>query len=171
MIKKIKRGDIYYADLAPRVGSEQDGIRPVLVIQNNTGNQNSPTVIVAAITSQKKVTQPTHISLTDISNLKAESIVLLEQIRTIDKQRLSGYIGTLNKTVMLKVNRALAVSVGLLDIEEPLVLSLCSVCADQFYCSPGHTIRRVDYSQKHKELCMYCNVRTGYDFEIKNKKY
>lgn len=107
MDRKIKRGDIYYADLAPIVGSEQDGIRPVLVIQNDIGNQHSPTVIVAAITSRKKTIQPTHISLADVPDLKSDSIVLLEQIRTIDKLRLKGYIGALDKTVMVKVTAPL----------------------------------------------------------------
>lgn len=171
MERKIKRGDIYYADLAPIVGSEQDGIRPVLTIQNNAGNLHSPTVIVAAITSKKKVMLPTHIPLKDAGELKKDSIALLEQIRTIDKQRLKGYIGTLDKTVMGRINHALAVSVGLQDADEPLILCLCSVCADQFYNSPDHFIRRINYNQKHKELCMYCNVRTGFDFEIKSKKH
>ena len=155
MERKIKRGDIYYANLAPIVGSEQDGIRPVLAISNNAGNQHSPTVIVAAITSKKKVMLPTHIPLNGAKELKKDSIVLLEQIRTIDKQRLKGYIGALDQTVMGKVNRALAVSVGLIDVDEPLILCLCSVCAEQFYNSPGHVIRQVNNNQKHKELCMY----------------
>jgi mRNA interferase MazF len=116
MKKIIKRGDIYYADLNPVVGSEQGGkIRPVVIIQNNTGNLHSPTVIVAAITSRgaHKQILPTHASLLGYKILKENSIVLLEQIRTIDKIRLGAYVGTLNEFWMVDVNNALAVSVGL----------------------------------------------------------
>ena len=169
MERTILRGDIYYADLNPVVGSEQGGIRPILNIQNNIGNRHSPTVIVAAITSKKKVTMPTHISLTATKELQMDSVVLLEQIRTIDKRRLKGYIGALDEAVMAKVNHALAVSVGLQGLDEPLILCLCSVCAQQFYDSPGHVIRRVDPGQQHKGPCTYCNVRTGYDFEVRER--
>jgi len=169
MERVIIRGDLYYADLNPVIGSEQGGTRPVLLIQNNTGNKHSPTVIVAAVTSKKKAVLPTHVPLAGVELLRADSIVLLEQIRTIDKQRLKGYIGALNEAVMAKVNHALAVSVGLQRMDEPLILCLCSVCAQQFYDSPNHVIRRVDPGQKHKELCTYCNVRTGYDFEVRER--
>ena len=112
----IKRGDMFYADLSPVVGSEQGGIRPVLVIQNNTGNKYSPTVIVSAITSQQNKSRlPTHIELpSEKFGLKADSIILTEQIRTIDKSRLKEKIGHIdNNTVMTKINNALGVSFGL----------------------------------------------------------
>lgn len=169
MERTILRGDLYYADLNPVVGSEQGGIRPTLVIQNDTGNRHSPTVIVAAVTSKKKAVLPTHIPLAAMEGLRTDSIVLLEQIRTIDKQRLKGYIGALDGAVMEQINHALAVSVGLQRIDEPMILCLCSVCAEQFYNSPGHVIRRADRNQKYKELCTYCNVRTGYDFEVRER--
>ena len=111
----IRRGDIYYADLSPVVGSEQGGVRPVLIIQNNVGNRFSPTVIAAAINSQNsKANLPTHIRLyADDSGLSKDSVVLLEQIRTLDKKRLKEKMGTLNSSDMYKVDEALSISFGL----------------------------------------------------------
>jgi len=113
----VKRGDIYYADLSPVVGSEQGGIRPVLIIQNDIGNKYSPTVIAAAITSQiNKAKMPTHIELSaDEYGLNKDSVILLEQIRTIDKKRLRERIGHLDLGLMKKVNEALSISFGLID--------------------------------------------------------
>lgn len=112
---KVKRGDVFYADLSPVVGSEQGGVRPVLVVQNDVGNKYSPTVIIAAITSQvNKAKLPTHVEIKapDVV-LPKNSVILLEQIRTIDKKRLRDKIGRFNDSVMLKVDEALKVSVGL----------------------------------------------------------
>ena len=111
----LRRGDIYYADLSPVVGSEQGGVRPVLIIQNNVGNRFSPTVIAAAITSRnEKANLPTHIRLfADDSGLSKDSVVLLEQIRTLDKKRLKEKMGTLNSSDMYKVDEALSISFGL----------------------------------------------------------
>lgn len=111
----VKRGDIYYADLSPVVGSEQGGVRPVLIIQNDIGNKYSPTVIAAAITSQiNKAKMPTHIELSAKEyGLNKDSVVLLEQIRTIDKRRLREKTGHLDDKLMEKVNSALSISFGL----------------------------------------------------------
>jgi mRNA interferase MazF len=111
----VKRGDIYYADLSPVVGSEQGGVRPVLIVQNDTGNRHSPTVIAAAITSQTgKARLPTHISVSPLScGLPKESVILLEQVRTLDKRRLREKMGRLDDGVMRKVDSAIAVSLGL----------------------------------------------------------
>lgn len=111
----VKRGEIYYADLSPVVGSEQGGIRPVLIVQNDVGNKYSPTVIAAAITSQQDKTElPTHIKVdADDCGLSKNSIVLLEQVRTIDKQRLRERMGSLGSGAMNRINRALSVSFGL----------------------------------------------------------
>ena len=111
----VKRGDIFYADLSPVVGSEQGGVRPVLIVQNDTGNRHSPTVIAAAITSQTgKARLPTHISVSPLScGLPKESIILLEQVRTLDKRRLREKMGRLDEDVMKKVDAAIAVSFGL----------------------------------------------------------
>lgn len=111
----VKRGDIYYADLSPVVGSEQGGMRPVLIVQNDVGNKFSPTVIAAAITSQKyKTDLPTHIQVcADECGLAKDSIVLLEQVRTLDKKRLREKMGNLDDGDMIRVNKALSVSFGL----------------------------------------------------------
>lgn len=111
----IKRGDIYYADLSPVVGSEQGGVRPVLIVQNDVGNRYSPTVIAAAITSRMgKTALPTHIAVDGNScGLSKNSVVLLEQVRTLDKRRLRDRMGALNEEDMGKVNNALTVSFGL----------------------------------------------------------
>lgn len=111
----VRRGDIYYADLSPVVGSEQGGVRPVLIVQNDIGNKHSPTVIAAAITSQiNKARLPTHIELSAQSyGLSKDSVVLLEQIRTIDKKRLKERMGRVDDGVMNRIDDAIAVSFGL----------------------------------------------------------
>ncbi|MCR4437156.1 MAG: type II toxin-antitoxin system PemK/MazF family toxin [Clostridiales bacterium] len=113
----IKRGDIFYADLSPVIGSEQGGIRPVLVVQNDVGNKYSPTIIAAAITSQiNKAKLPTHIEISAQEyGLAKDSVILLEQIRTIDKKRLREKIGHLDDELMEKVNEALNISFGLTE--------------------------------------------------------
>lgn len=116
-LSEIKRGELYYADLSPVIGSEQGGVRPVLIIQNDIGNKYSPTVIAAAITSQiGKAKIPTHIELTkkEFEGLQKDSVVLLEQLRTLDKRRLKEKIGCLPQEKMQKVNNALLISLGFL---------------------------------------------------------
>lgn len=167
--REIKRGDIYHADLNPILGSEQGGYRPVLIIQNNTGNKYSPTVIVAAITSQPKTKLPTHVPLKGIVGLEKHSVVLLEQLRTIDKRRLDDYVGTLDRQLMLKVDKALRSSTGVKKLDKPILMCLCPICAKPFYESNEHYIERADTEQKAKECCMFCNVRQGYDYLIRKK--
>ena len=113
----VKRGDLYYADLSPVVGSEQGGVRPVLIVQNNVGNKYSPTIIAAAVTSQlDKAKLPTHIALeAGKYGLPKDSVVLLEQIRTLDKRRLKEKIGELPLNMMRRVNEALLVSLGFFE--------------------------------------------------------
>ena len=114
MRKAIRRGDLFYADLNPVVGSEQGGIRPVLVVQNDVGNHFSPTVVAVAITSRKaKNRLPTHILLENVPWLAPTSLLLLEQLRTIDRKRLRGYIGRISKEKILEVDTALAISIGI----------------------------------------------------------
>lgn len=114
----VKRGDIYYADLSPVVGSEQGGIRPVIIIQNDIGNKYSPTIIVAAITSQiNKAKLPTHVEISSEEyGLSKDSVVLLEQIRTIDKRRLKEKIGHMSDEDIRKVNSALYISLGIKEL-------------------------------------------------------
>lgn len=113
----VKRGDVYFADLSPVVGSEQGGVRPVLVIQNDIGNRFSPTVIVAAITAQiQKAKLPTHVEIdAKAYGFDRDSVILLEQIRTIDKQRLTDKITHLDEEMMNRVNEALMISLGMID--------------------------------------------------------
>lgn len=115
IISNVKRGDIFYADLSPVVGSEQGGIRPVIIIQNNIGNRYSPTVIISAITSQiNKAKLPTHVEISSEEyGLNRDSVVLLEQIRTIDKRRLKEKIGHMTEDDMKKVDKSLLISLGL----------------------------------------------------------
>lgn len=109
----IKRGELYYADLSPVVGSEQGGVRPVLIVQNNVGNKYSPTIIAVAVTSQiNKARLPTHIELDTTCGLPKDSVILAEQVRTLDKRRLKDKIGVLDNKAMEKVNNALMVSLG-----------------------------------------------------------
>ncbi len=109
----ISRGDIFYADLSPVVGCEQGGVRPVLILQNDIGNRHSPTTIVCAITGKPKKPLPTHAAIAGTGRLPRESFALLEQIRTIDRIRLRGWIGKLDAQEMEEINQALVVSVGL----------------------------------------------------------
>ena len=115
MDRTIKRGDVFYAELNPVVGSEQGGTRPVLIISNDIGNSHSPTVIIAAITgrTQTKAKLPTHTEVKDIEGLDRDSIILLEQIRTIDKQRLKNHMGTMPNNIMARVDKALAISLAM----------------------------------------------------------
>lgn len=171
MIQDCSRGDMFFADLSPIIGSEQGGRRPIVVIQNNIGNQHSPTVIVAAITSRiaTKTKLPVHVELPCGLGLEKNSIALLEQIRTIDKSRLEDYIGKLNERTMQRIDKSLGVSVGLshkIDWSKGIELCLCGRCASDFYNVPGHYIKRVDKDQKVKETCTYCNSMLGYDYII-----
>lgn len=173
MNKTYLRGDLYYADLNQGIGSEQAGNRPVVLIQNDTGNKYSPTVIVAAITSQtpSKTSLPTHCYLGAESGLEHPSIILLEQIRTIDKRRLGRYIGRLSKERIAEMNRALMIG---LDLHAPasraVVMSLCSVCAGNFRSTGAYFLCRLDPSQIQKDVCTYCNQRRGFDYVMVKKE-
>lgn len=168
MENQIKRGELYFADLDPVVGSEQGGFRPVLVIQNNTGNRYSNTVIVACVTSKKKTKLPTHVPLTGIDGLPEHSVLLMEQIRTLDKSRLITFVDTLSEELIRRVDTALAVSVGI-PRTAANVMTLCAHCYRQFENSGAYILRRVDHEQKYRESCTLCSVRSGYDFEVIKK--
>ena len=178
---QILRGQMYYADLDPVIGSEQGGSRPVLIIQNNAGNRYSPTVIVAPITSQMKKRQMlTHIGIPPCYGLPERSMVLLEQIRTIDKRRLDNYLGCLDDDIMDCIDRAICISVGLekgpgaTQLKESgvpegldeVTLCLCPTCASQFFNSPDHIIRRISPETEPNDTCAYCDVRLGYTYRV-----
>lgn len=109
-MKRIVRGAMFYADLDPIVGSEQRGIRPVLIVQNDLGNKHSPTVLVAPISTKKEKLLPTHILIKQFDKLRHDSIVMLEQVRVLDKSRLKGYMGMLEEETLIKVNEAIKIS-------------------------------------------------------------
>ena len=169
MSRTYLRGDMYYADLGRGVGSEQEGYRPVVIIQNNKGNRHSPTVIVAAISSKVGVKPklPTHYFLNAESGLDLPSIVLMEQIRTLDKRRLAKYIGRLGKEHIRGMNHALAVSIGLIEpVPRKLTLCLCSACADAFRSTGVYSLQRLEPKQAEKDTCTYCNQRVGSDYAV-----
>lgn len=169
MNRTYLRGDMYYANLGRGIGSEQEGYRPVLILQNNTGNKYSPTVIVAAISSKvdAKAKLPTHYLLKAENGLELPSLVLLEQLRTIDKKRLETYIGRLDEKHIRRIDHALAVSVGLIkDVPENLIICLCPACANNFYGTGSYYLRKVVPHGAEKDLCTYCGQRTGFDYEV-----
>ena len=165
-----RRGDIYFADLDPTVGSEQSGIRPVVIVQNNIGNNLSPTLIIAPITTQKKASIPTHVPIAGITGLSPNAIALLEQVRAIDRQRLQNKLGYLIREQMWEIDRAFALAIGIAKIPNPpLLMSLCHEHAQYYYDSPDHEIRRSDMLQETKESCSLCQTRSGWDFFIWDK--
>lgn len=111
--RPILRGELYYADLSPTVGSEQGGIRPILILQNDVGNRHSPTIIVAAVTASPKKPLPTHVAIGSTKGISKSSVVLLEQLRTIDRSRLGSYIGRVSGESLSQIDEALKISVGL----------------------------------------------------------
>jgi len=173
MSRTYQRGDMYYADLGRGIGSEQEGHRPVVIIQNNTGNKYSPTVIVAAISSKVGVKPklPTHYFINAENGLELPSIILLEQIRTIDKQRLAKYIGRLNQGHIRGMNHALAVSIGLIEaIPSKLTLCLCGACADAFRSTGAFALQEITPGQAEKRPCIYCGNNLGTDYTVTAKE-
>lgn len=154
------------------VGSEQNGYRPVVIIQNDIGNKHSPTVIVAAVTSKNstKSKLPTHYEIGTEAGLEAPSIILAEQLRTIDKHRLTTHIGTLTSSQIKGLNHTLAISIGLIEPKSKgLMLCLCAKCAENFYGAGDYILKRVRSTNGHKEVCSYCNHRPGYEYTITKK--
>ena len=171
--KPVRRGDIYYANLDPVIGFEQDGTRPCLVVQNEMGNKHSPTIVIVPITRNlNKKPIPTHVTIPHISGLSADSLALVEQIRTIDRSRLCEYIGRINGVVQEKIDNALAVCV---DIErnisqkaEVITLCLCPRCESDFWDSGCVLVKRG--WQKDKKSCDFCGTRNGLVFGVFNKE-
>ena len=176
--RNVRRGDIYHADLDPVFGSEQAMIR---VDMSEYMEKHSVSKLIGSPPgyvgyeeggqlSEKVRRNRVRIAVPEMEELEKDSVVLLEQLRTLDKRRLENYVCTLDRTEMEKINKAIRRSTGIPKIiEKPLVVSLCRVCAGNFYDVPGHYIRRVNPEQRYKELCMFCNVRNGYDYYIGRK--
>lgn len=166
MSRTYLRGDMYYADLGRGVGSEQEGYRPVVIIQNNTGNKHSPTVIVAAISGKAAVKPklPTHYFINAECGLELPSIILMEQIRTLDKRRLAKYIGRLTKEHIQGMNHALAVSIDLIHPSlRSLNMCLCDACAGKLRSAGAFSLRKTISEQG---FCAYCAQPGGYEYEI-----
>jgi len=173
------RGEIYYANLNPYQGSEQGGIRPVLLLQNDTGNRYSPTVIAIPATSRvdKKPYQPTHVILRKVPGLDGANLFMAEQIRTLDKHRLGRFVGRLSGDQMHKIEKAVCAS---LELDAPIsdrqpgrenamLLTLCPTCRSRF-CDAGlYRIERADRNQREKEPCTYCQTRRGFDYYVSRK--
>lgn len=163
----VIRGDIFLADLDPVCGCEQGGTRPVLVVQNNIGNSRSAATIVTVIAQKHRPSQPTHVAIYDVPELKPDSVVMLEQIRTIDEKRLVKKLCTLDAKRMHLVDIALVASLGIrLSPRDPMLMTLCRTCAQSFRDADSFTLRQIDPCQSTKELCTVCNMHTGYDFEV-----
>lgn len=172
--KTIKRGEIYYYDFGINEGSVQNGCRPVLVVQCDEGNQASETTIVAAITSSKKRYLPTHISLDESCGLREPSIVLMEQLRTINASELLDYVGTINDDQLMRmVNRGLKKALGMWSFQaRPTddVRCLCPKCLDDYLETSEYIIRRLNPYDREKHTCDKC-FRTGYEYILSPRKY
>lgn len=167
------RGDMYFADLGKGIGSEQEGYRPVVIIQNNIGNKYSPTVIVASISGKiaTKAKLPTHYYLDAENGLGHPSVILLEQIRTIDKHRLENYIGRIDEKHLTGLNLALAISIDITDwMRNTLVLCLCPVCAKKLADSGTCFLQQINPHQKEKGICIYCSIHAGCDYAVTKKQ-
>ena len=167
----IRRGDLYYANLNPVVGSEQGDMRPVLVVQNNIGNEYSPTVVVTPLTSNiRKSPLPTHVLIHRSCELDRDSIVLVEQIRTIDRSRLSNYIGRISDELQSDVDKALAICVGLEKRRPPQgeipEITLCYRC-ERIFRNSGYLLAKRGWREV-REICDLCNTAKGLTFGIFN---
>ncbi len=169
MKAECRRGDIFIANLGIGIGAEQQGERPVIILQNDTGNANSPTVIVAPLTTKGATKNhiPVHCDIFENEWLDKPSTVLLEQVKTIDKERLTQKIGYLSEAQMKRVDQRLLISLGFArPIEKPLEMCLCSRCYNHFYNTNAYKIKRKYSIQDHKEICTYCNHRMGFDYVV-----
>ena len=164
----FNRGDMFYADMPQGVGSEQSGYRPVIILQNNVGNKHSTTVIVAPLTSvsHAKAKLPTHYTMKAENGLEKPSIVLLEQIHTIDKQRLQRYIGKASDKALAGIEYALAISLGLIDpVTKAIEIGLCSTCKDLLSHVGAFTIE----NKKNTCACSRCGFPKGTVYKVKQK--
>ena len=173
MAKTYYRGELYYADLGKGMGSEQEGYRPVVIIQNNMGNKYSPTVIVAPVTTnhEARAKFPTHCYIGSESGLDTSSVILLEQLRTIDKKRLGHFVGRLNRKYLQQLNHALAVSVHLSEQNTNRIsICLCSTCAKKFSDMGTFSMQQRNHNQRLKAVCAACKRNPGIDYEMTQRK-
>jgi len=171
-IPRIRRGEIYYARLNPVIGSEQGDTRPVLIIQNDKGNLYSPTVIVTPLTRKiKKNRQPTHVLIPRSCGLSVNSLALMEQLRTLDRSRFGRYVGRIGLRKQAEVNKALSISVGLVEEDAALLentdweLCLCPRCVEDFQRS-GYIVTKQG-GQAYMEECDFCRLGSGWNFGVR----
>lgn len=168
-----RRSEIYYADLGDQFGSEQRGYRPVVIVQNDVGNLHSPTVIVASITSKTdaRAKLPTHHYLGASCGLERPSVILTEQLDTLDKRRLEKHVGFLDNRHLRGMNHALAVSVGLIE-PKPKAMSvcLCGACANNFNGTGEYYLKRINPYEAEKGICTYCNQRLGFGYMVVERR-
>ena len=167
--KQIRRGDMFYANLGTTIGSEQGKFRPVLVVQNDVGNAHSPTVVIVPITHNlNKKPLPTHAVIPQSTGLEHDSLALVEQIRTIDRSRITEYIGHIESKVQAEIDTALSVCVGIENSRsskgELLEMTLCSRCESDFRSS-GYILLKKGW-QENKENCDFCKVKQGLTFTV-----
>ena len=163
--KQYCRGDIFMADLGQGIGSEQAGLRPVVIVQNNAGNRNSPTVIVAPVTSRKKHRLPTHLRLGQKFGLEKHSLLLAEQLRTLDKTRLTEKVGALDAEALEGMDQVLRSS---LNLQHRFYFSmyLCPVCSHLLYRSACFFPRRTEKFPRRKARCQLCRERSGFAYDV-----
>lgn len=170
MVNTCLRGELYYADLGKGVGSEQEGCRPVVILQNDMGNRYSPTTIVAPISCKidTKAKLPTHYVIGPVAGLVRPSVILLEQIRVIDKHRLDRKLGKMPENHIRGIEKALRISIGLTTSQTKYTLTLCGVCIRNFRNAGAFSLHRAGGGKR--ERCMYCNQRSGFEYEVALKK-
>ena len=164
--QRVHRGEVYFASFPHTTGAEICGTHPVVIVQNDVGNYHSGTVIGVVLTSSnKKEGMPTHVILEEPGTLCNGSMAMAEQIFTIDKQRLRGYVGRLSERSMKRIDEAVRQSLSL-NGREPTMMCLCPKCVRAFEELPHHSVRRVDWRQQAKDTCTYCGMGIGYDYWI-----
>ncbi len=175
--REIRWGEIYYCDLGPGDGSIQAKLRPVLIIQNNVGNENGPTTLVAAISSViKKMYMPTHILLDTSCGLKKRSVVMLEQVFTVNiATDLRQYVGCISdRNTIVAIKKGIAIETGVIELPQKktsgLCLSLCPKCRNSFLHNPENILRRANHLQDAKEKCDICQMAYGFDYIVKKRR-
>ena len=164
--QRVYRGEVYFASFSHTTGAEILGAHPIVIVQNNIGNYYSSTVIGVVLTSSnKKETMPTHVILDEPGSPCNGSMAMAEQIFTIDKQRLKGYVGRISEYSMKRIDEAVRVSLSL-NRNEPTMMCLCPRCVRGFGALPHHSVRRVDWKQQTTDLCTYCGTGNGYDYWV-----
>ena len=164
--QSVHRGEVYFTEFSRTTGAEIFGTHPIVIVQNDIGNFYGGTVIGVVLTSSnKKETMPTHVILQEPGSPCNGSMAMAEQIFTIDKQRLRGYVGRLSERSMKRIDEAVRQSLSL-NSKEPTMMCLCPRCVKAFEELPHHSVRRVDWRQQAKDTCTYCGMGIGYDYWI-----